>query len=208
MSGRARQQPWDQRIARRIAQALARTPVTPNLVTAFSMALCLAGAALFADGGRVAACWGAVLFAAGRFLDHCDGELARITGRRSRFGYYFDYAAGGIGYAALFVGLALGAHRGWLDAWALALGAAGAGAALISLFLNIGIDRTGGAGADGDAVGYPAFAGFELEDGIYLIVPIAWAGLVEPFFAAAGLGATVYCAWTFRRLMRLRRRPG
>ncbi len=53
---------------------------------------------------------------------------------------------------------------------------------------------------DGAAVGYPGVAGFELEDGIYLIAPATWFGWLEPFFVAAGIGAAVYCLWTAWRL--------
>ena len=38
------------------------------------------------------------------WLDHCDGELARATGRTSRFGHYFDYLAATLAYSALFLG--------------------------------------------------------------------------------------------------------
>jgi hypothetical protein len=58
--------------------------------------------------------------------------------------------------------------------------------------------------ADGQTVGYPGFAGFELEDGIYLLAPITWIGGLQPFFVAAALGACLYCLWT---LWRLRRQP-
>ncbi|MCH7487357.1 MAG: hypothetical protein IIC04_10260, partial [Proteobacteria bacterium] len=77
-------------------------------------------------------------------------------------------------------------------------GGAGAAAAVASMFLNLEIDRRG----DGEAVGYPGFAGFELEDGIYLLAPITWAGFLLPFFVAAGTGAVLYCLWTLASLLR------
>ena len=58
---------------------------------------------------------------------------------------------------------------------------------------------------DGDAHGYPAFAGIELEDGIYLLAPITWLGMLMPFFVAATVGATVYFLWSLWTLLRLRR---
>ena len=70
------------------------------------------------------------------------------------------------------------------------------------MFLNLGIDRRQ-AGAEGDSVGYPGFAGFELEDGIYLLAPITWLGYVTPLFVAAGVGAVVYTLWSLWRLLRL-----
>ena len=65
----------------------------------------------------------------------------------------------------------------------------------VGLFVNLALDKEAGL-ADGDAVGYPGFAGFELEDDIYLIAPITWLGWLAPFFVASGIGAAIYCLWT------------
>jgi hypothetical protein len=201
--------PWDQRIARVLVRPLARTPVTPNHVTSVTLILALSGAALFGRGDPVAAYWGAGLFVLARFLDHFDGELARLKGTSSRFGYYYDYVAGALSYAALFLGLGIGHMSGALGIWAIVLGAAGTASALLSMGLNLGIDQTqqemDESVGDGDAIGYPGFAGFELEDGIYLIAPITWFGFLTPFFVAAGIGASIYCLWTLFRLIALRR---
>jgi len=187
--------PYDQRVAGVLVRPLARTPLSPNHLTALSLALALAGAGLLAQGDRVATNWGAALFVLARFLDHFDGELARLTGKTSRFGYYFDYVSGGLSYAALFAGIGVGLAGGALGGWAYLPGAAGAASALISLFVNLALDKEARL-ADGDAVGYPGAAGFELEDGIYLIAPITWLGWLAPFFVASGIGAAIYCLWT------------
>ena len=75
-----------------------------------------------------------------------------------------------------------------------------AAAALAAMFLNLEIDKQ----RDGEAVGYPGVAGFELEDGIYLLAPITWAGFLMPFFVAGGVGAVLYCLWTLACLLRKR----
>lgn len=197
--------PWDQRIARVAVKPLVRTPVTPNHVTLVTLLLALAGAGLLAVGEPTLANWGAGVFVLARFLDHFDGELARQKGMVSRFGYYFDYFTGGLSFAALFLGIGIGLRHGPLGDWALVLGVAGAVSAVVSMFNNLGIDKHQGGDGDRDAVGYPAFAGFELEDGIYLLAPITWLGFLTPFFAAAGVGAAVYCLWTLWTLIGLRR---
>ncbi len=200
--------PWDQRIARTLVRPLAGTPVTPNHVTVLTIVLALTGAGLLAVGDPVLANWGAGLFVLARFMDHLDGELARQTGRTSRVGYYLDYGAGGLSYAALFLCIGIGFRDGALGPWAIALGVAGAASAVVSLFLNLGIDRAQKRrqGTEGDAVGYPGFAGFELEDGIYLLAPVTWLGWLEPFFVAAAIGAVVYTLWSVGRLALVRRR--
>ena len=194
--------PWDQRIARVLVRPLVPTPITPNQVTVATLLLALAGAGLMAAGHFG---WGAGLFVLARFGDHFDGELARQKGMSSRLGYYLDYIAGGGSYGALFICIGIGLMDGPLGWWALVLGAAGTASAVISVFLNLGIDRQQDGDENGDAVGYPAFAGFELEDGIYLLAPITWLGFLTPFFVAAGIGATVYLLWTAWTLARLRR---
>ena len=195
--------PYDQRIARVLVRPLARLGATPNQVTAVSLVLALGAGALFALGGAPAIHWAAGIFVLARFLDHCDGELARLTGQTSRFGYYFDYAVGGVAHAALFAGIGWGLAGGPLGGWALALGLAGCASALLAMGLNLDLDRQLGLG-EGEAVGYPSWAGFELEDGIYLLAPVTWLGWLEPFFVAAGIGATVYLLWTLGRVLRAR----
>lgn len=195
--------PWDQRIARVLVKPLILSPVTPNQITVLTLLIALGGAALFATGDAVAANWGAGLFVFARFLDHFDGELARQSGKTSKLGYYLDYISGGLSYGALFLCLGIGFADGVLGNWAWALGIAGGASAFISMFLNLGIDKAQEL-EEGEAVGYPGFAGFELEDGIYLIAPITWAGWLLPFFAVAGIGAAIYTLWSLWTLVRLR----
>jgi archaetidylinositol phosphate synthase len=197
-----KQVPWDQRIARVLVRPLVATAIRPNHITLMTLLMALVGAGLIARGPEYAG-WGAGIFVLSRFLDHFDGELARIQGTSSKLGYYLDYAVGGIGYAALFACMGIGFYDS-LGIWSLVLGGAGSGSALISLFSNLEIDRKTKDTDAGEAVGYPGFAGFELEDGIYLIAPVTWLGYLEPFFVAAGIGASIYCLWTIVQAIRLR----
>jgi archaetidylinositol phosphate synthase len=196
--------PWDQRIARILVRPLARTPITPNQLTLLTMALALAGAGLFTIGDPVARNWGAGLFVLARFLDHFDGELARLKNMTSKLGYYLDYIAGGASYAALFMCMGIGFRGSELGNWAIVLGLVGAISAVVSVFTGLGIDRLGSDDGTVEAVGYPGIAGFELEDGMYLLAPLTWAGYLYPFFIVAGIGAGVYCLWTCWSLVRLR----
>jgi len=192
--------PYDQRLARVLVRPLTRTGLTPNQMTTITLVLAVAGAVLIATSQAPHIHWGAGLFALARFLDHFDGELARQTGKTSRFGYFYDYVAGASSYAALFVGLGIAFHDGWLGGWSIVLGAVGAVSAFVSMLLNLNIDRQEGEGT----ANYPGLAGFELEDGIYLIAPIVWLGWAQPFLICAGIGAGVYALWTLRSFLRLR----
>ncbi len=200
------QMPWDQRAARILVRPLARTPVTPNQITVFTLLLALAGSALIATGRADLIDLGAGLFVLGRFLDHFDGELARLTGKTSRLGYWLDYIAGAISYAAFYLGAGIGLQGGWLGEWSLWLGVLGAAGSLASLFFTIGIDTAERGAETVDAEGYPGFAGFELEDAMYLIAPIAWAGWLPGFFLPASLGAGVYALWMGLSMLRARAR--
>ena len=77
--------------------------------------LAVSAAALGASLGAAVAAWqGAValsvlLWLAGRVLDGLDGALARATGRQSDLGGLLDFLFDTIGYAAIPLGLALGA---------------------------------------------------------------------------------------------------
>ena len=200
--------PWDQRIARVLVRPLVKSPVTPNQLTIFTLAVALTGAGLLATGRPADADWGAGLFVLARFLDHFDGELARQKNMASRLGYYLDYISGALSYGALFMCLGIGFYSSPLGNWAIVLGLSGTASAVISMFTNLSLDKHLNLedDADHDAVGYPGYAGFELEDGIYLIAPITWLGYLQPFFVAAGIGAAIYCLWTCWTLLRLLRR--
>ena len=196
-----KQPPWDQRFARVLVKPLVKTPITPNQLTIATLVIALAGSGLVATGNITAMNWGAGLFVLARFFDHFDGELARQQGTFSKLGYYLDYTVGALSYGAFFLCIGIGLWQGPLGLWALALGAAGSLSAVLSLPVNLDIDKIHG----GDAIGYPGVICFELEDGIYLIAPITWLGYLDTFFVAVGLGAIVYLLWSVWSLSRLRR---
>jgi len=196
--------PWDQRLARLLVRSLAGTPVRPNHITTLSLALALGAGVLYARGEAVAANWAAVLFVLARFLDHADGELARLTGKTSRFGHYYDFAVGALSSAALFIGIGVGLRRGIVGEWSLAAGIAAGSCALIAMGLGLGVEARQSPNGGGY---YPAFGGFELEDGIYLVAPLTWVGALLPFFVLAGLGQVVFCLWMGLRFARARRTP-
>lgn len=194
--------PWDQRLARQLVKPLAHTSITPNQITGVTVALALLAALLFASGDQLMMNWAAGLFVLARFLDHFDGELARLTGKTSKLGYILDYVAGAISYAAFFFSVGIGLSSGPLGLWAIGLGSAGALCALLAMPVNMGIDETT---ASDDAVGYPALAGVELEDAMYLIAPITWFGFLSEFFVLAGVGAVVYLIWSSMYLLKRRK---
>ena len=190
--------PFDQRLARLVVRPFRRTLLTPNQLTTLSLVAGLVAAALFAAGEPALAHWGAGAFMLAMFIDHTDGELARLTGKTSRFGHHYDYIVGSINYTALFIGIGVGLQAQGLGDWALVLGLAAGLANPLIVTLRMTLERVRGA----PAVAHPAAAGFEIEDFTYLIGPITWVGGLEYFFIVYGLGTIGYLLWTiscFRR---------
>ncbi len=70
-----------------MARALGSTPVTPNAVTASTLILALATAAMIASGWNIA---GGIGIQVVSVVDGVDGELARLKAMATRFGGVFD----------------------------------------------------------------------------------------------------------------------
>lgn len=191
----------DQRIAVFVVKWLARTPISPNMVTGFSMIVGLAAAWLYAEGGDLAY-WGAGIFVIAVWMDHVDGELARATGKTSEFGHYFDHAAAMFNYVAMFVGAGIGLRDGGFGDDAILFGTlAGIGIAAIMsvrMYEEMKLGRS--------SVKQTVRAGFEIEDTLYVAAPITWLGFIEQFIVLAGIGAPMflfYVLWDLSRKMRM-----
>lgn len=81
------------RLASRSMTSLARTRVTPNMLTAAGVSLCAAAAVLvwFEDRNEVLFYWlAALVFVVGSVLDILDGALARQSGKGTEFGAFLD----------------------------------------------------------------------------------------------------------------------
>src|SRR6266853_3154445 len=108
--------PWDARLARRLVTPLKDTRVTPNHLTSVRLAIGLAAAAAFLPGTYGWSNLGALLLILSNFLDHTDGELARISGKSSRLGHWYDLASDAAVTILLFVAMGAGVGGGAQDA--------------------------------------------------------------------------------------------
>jgi phosphatidylglycerophosphate synthase len=179
--------PLDQRLARPVARLLAKTPATPNAVTAASIAVGIVAAWLFAKGGGMAY-WGAGVFVVAAWMDHIDGELARMTDRTSVFGHYFDLVATLINYALMFIGAGIGLAAGEIGAMGPVFGILAGFSVVAIIVVRMVVERRHGAGA----VRQTVRGGFEIEDVLYVVAPVTWLGFLEPFIIAAGIGAPLF----------------
>jgi phosphatidylglycerophosphate synthase len=98
----------NRRISVPLAKALARTPATPNQVSAAALAIAVAAAVLLAAGRNIE---GGLLIQASSIVDGMDGDLARAKAMASRFGGLFDAVLDRYADAAIAVGLAWYAYR-------------------------------------------------------------------------------------------------
>src|SRR5579871_6459911 len=89
----SRSRPWDARLAHRLVTPLKDSWITPNILTTVRLVVGLAAAASFAPGSYGWSNIAAVLLVVSNFLDHTDGELARLTGKTSRIGHLYDLAS-------------------------------------------------------------------------------------------------------------------
>ena len=144
-----------------------------------------------ASGDARRAAFGGTLFMLAVLVDHMDGEFARLTGLTSRFGHYYDHVAAGLGYVSLFVGLGIGLRSGWLGAWAPVAGAIAAGAIAAVFLIRVFLEETAGRAM----VAQESWSGFEPEDALYLVGPVAWLGFLAPFLVAAAFGAPLFLLW-------------
>jgi CDP-diacylglycerol--glycerol-3-phosphate 3-phosphatidyltransferase len=90
-------------ITQPLVTLLAKTSVTPNMVTWFGFVLILAAACLAGAGHLFAAGW--VVLVSG-FFDIIDGQLARSTNQVTRFGGVLDSSLDRISEGAILIGIA------------------------------------------------------------------------------------------------------
>jgi archaetidylinositol phosphate synthase len=183
--------PWDVRLARVLVRPLRHTPLTPNVLTTVGLAASLLAAWLMASGSPRRAVLGGGLFMVAVLVDHMDGEFARLTGLTSRFGHYYDHVAAGLGYVSLFVGLGIGLRSGWLGAWAPLAGTITAVSVAVIFLIRVYLEETAGRAL----VVQGNWRGFEPEDALYLVGPVAWLRLLPLFLLASAVGAPLFLLW-------------
>ncbi|TDY20866.1 phosphatidylglycerophosphate synthase [Paraburkholderia sp. BL6665CI2N2] len=196
---------WDARLARRLVTPLVNTWVTPNHLTTLRLLIGLAGALCLAHGGFAWANAGAFLIVLSNFVDHTDGELARISGKSSRIGHFYDLACDALVTIMLFVGMGVGAGASHIAGLKIAPGVLGAVAGVaiaLIFFLRMRIEEMAGkAGTKQASVG-----GFETEDVLYLLPIVTLTSVVLPFVVVASIGAPLFAVWVVVDYGRVARR--
>lgn len=102
---------WKRWLTRPVSRKLAQHNISPNSVTLAATGTGLAAAALLSWGTYLSMLLGATLLVLSRWMDDCDGEVARFSVRETRQGAMLDLGCDLLVCTAAFVGLALGLHR-------------------------------------------------------------------------------------------------
>lgn len=113
-------------LARRLARLLARTPVTPNMVSVAGALMVASAGLLYTQGGAAPVAFAFALHLAWHVVDGADGDLARLTGRASPIGEIVDGLCDYGGHVVLYLLLAATLDDAWGPwAWLLAVAAGG-----------------------------------------------------------------------------------
>jgi phosphatidylglycerophosphate synthase len=94
-----------------ISRQLIKYPITPNMVSLFTLGVSFASGLYFGLGGYWNALIGAVFSVSASILDGCDGEVARLKLQASDFGCWLDTICDYLYYIFIFVGMTVGLVR-------------------------------------------------------------------------------------------------
>ena len=200
--------PWDARLARRLVAPLIHSWVTPNHLTTLRLGVGLAAASAFIPGSYGWSNIAALLLILSNFLDHTDGELARLSGKTSRIGHLYDLASDAAVTILLFVAIGVGvASKPGIDLTVppAILGLAAGTAIALIFYLRMRIEELLGKAATQQA----SLGGFETEDVLYLLPLATLSNALVPMLVAASICAPLYAIWVvidYQRVLRRDRR--
>jgi phosphatidylglycerophosphate synthase len=199
--------PWDARLARFLVRPLKSSWVTPNHLTTLRLGVGLAAAWAFMPGTYGWSNVAALLLVLSNFLDHADGELARLSGKISRFGHVYDLVSDAAVTILLFVAIGIGLEAGsgvQYELPPILLGLVAGVSVSVIFFLRMRIEDTLGKTATRQA----SVGGFETEDVLYLMPLVTLSNALAPLLVTAAICAPLFALWVavdYRRVMRRER---
>jgi archaetidylinositol phosphate synthase len=94
----------------KIGKGFASTGLSPNFWTAVGLGFALLSAIVYGMGIEFGLIIGGVLLLVSGFFDMVDGQVARVTGKTSKKGSYFDSMFDKIAETAIFLGILVGGY--------------------------------------------------------------------------------------------------
>jgi phosphatidylinositol phosphate synthase len=178
-------------ILRRSMQGVARTKLTPDMLSIAGLTLCVAGAVLvgFEERNTYLFFWlGGALFIAGSIADILDGALARAASKGTVFGAFLDSTFDRLGEAAMLTAIGLVFMREGNEVALVAAFAAVIGSFLVSYTRAkaeaLGLEGNVGFGSRLErvviiSVGLGVAPWGWLQWPIYLLAAMAWITVVQ-----------------------------
>lgn len=190
---------WTHRLARPLVRQLVGTGITPNHITTARLVTGLMAAVALFPGTPDWTWWAGWLWLLSAFLDRADGELARVGNMASAEGQAWDYQVDIIVNPCFFVGIGVGLRHSFLGLYAIPLGIIAGGSVFLGAYWSKALERRQG----GESKAYGGAFGFDLDDLLYLLAPMAWLGWTMPILIGTAIGGTMMALLTLWRLRRL-----
>jgi phosphatidylglycerophosphate synthase len=191
---------WIHRLARCAVKPLVNTPVTPNHLTTLRLVTGVAAAGAFAMGDYFWTVWGGLLFVISAFLDSADGELARISGQTSPEGHRYDLVSDIVVTVLLFIGIGIGLSDSTLGWWAPILGII-SGASVAAIFWVVTRMEQK---SRKDKTAFRPGKGFDADDVLFIVGPIAWLDDLIALLLASSFGAPLFLLFALYHLKQMK----
>ena len=180
---RADDKPWDAQIAYKLIYPLRNTFITPNYLTSLRLLFGIFAGIFFALGEYKYSNIGAFCFVLSNFLDHADGELARLKNQMSSKGHIYDLVSDALVNILLFLGMGIGLMQTNLGAYACIMGIISGTTVAAIFYMRNDIEKNIGK----KNARQPHKSGVEAEDILYALPIITYFQLDYYFIFAASI---------------------
>ena len=198
---RADDKPWDAQIAYKLIYPLRNTFVTPNYLTSLRLLFGIFAGIFFALGEYKYSNIGAFCFVLSNFLDHADGELARLKNQISSRGHIYDLISDALVNILLFLGMGIGLMQTNLGVYACIMGIISGTTVAAIFYMRNDIEKNIGK----KNARQPHKSGVEAEDILYALPIITYFQLDYYFIFAASIGAPIFCIYVIKDYLGLKK---
>ena len=198
---RADDKPWDAQIAYKLIYPLRNTFITPNYLTSLRLLFGIFAGIFFALGEYKYSNIGAFCFVLSNFLDHADGELARLKNQMSSKGHIYDLVSDALVNILLFLGMGIGLMQTNLGVYACIMGIISGTTVAAIFYMRNDIEKNIGK----KNARQPHKSGVEAEDILYALPIITYFQLDYYFIFTASIGAPIFCIYVIKDYLGLKK---
>ena len=198
---RADDKPWDAQIAYKLIYPLRNTFITPNYLTSLRLLFGIFAGIFFALGEYKYSNIGAFCFVLSNFLDHAEGELARLKNKMSSRGHIYDLISDALVNILLFLGMGIGLMQTNLGVYACIMGIISGTTVAAIFYMRNDIEKNIGK----KNARQPHKSGVEAEDILYVLPIITYFQLDYYFIFAASIGAPIFCIYVIKDYLAIKK---